>query len=124
MPSLEFVYHDGVEKEIAVLERRFRTIRQAFSIFERLCEKQFHPISPQQVIAPAKLHRVSQNDIWTLWKTELVVPNSGLRPNQWPRVWFAVKGGVVVFLCIGSHVDNYDDNEMNRLASSRVGDMF
>lgn len=124
MSRLEFIYHDGVEKEIAALERRFRTIRDGLSSFERLCEKQFHPIHPQQVIAPGKLHRVSQNDIWALWKAELVVPNSGLKPNQWPRVWFAVKGAVLVFLCIGSHADNYDNNEMDRLASSRVGDMF
>lgn len=124
MSRLEFIYHDGVEKEIAALERRFRTIREGLSIFERLCEKQFHPINPQQVISPGKLHRVSQNDIWTLWKAELVMPNSGLRPNQWPRVWFAVKGGILVFLSIGSHVDNYDNNEMDILASSRVGDMF
>ena len=124
MSDLEFVYHDGIEKEIAALERRFRTIRQGLSIFERLCEKQFHPISPQQAIGPGKLHRVSQNDIWTLWKGELVVPNSGLRPNQWPRIWFAVKGAVIVFLCIGSHTDNYNNNEMDRLAASRVGDMF
>ncbi len=124
MARLEFIYHDGIEKEIAALERRFRTIRESFSIFERLCEKQFHPITPQQVIGPAKLHRISQNDIWTLWKVELVVPNSGLRPNQWPRVWFAVKGAVLVFLCIGSHVDNYNDNDMYTLALSRVGDMF
>jgi len=124
MSCLEFVYHDGIEKEIAALERRFHTVREGLSIFERLCEKQFHPINPQQVIAPAKLHRVSQNDIWTLWKAELIVPNSGLRPNQWPRIWFAVKGGVLVFLCVGSHVDNYDNNEMDRIASSRVGDMF
>lgn len=124
MPGLEFIYHDGVEKEIAALERRFRTIRDGLIIFERLCEKQFHPLSPQQVIAPGKLHRVSQNDIWTLWKAELVVPKSGLKPNQWPRVWFAVKGVVLVFLCIGSHADNYDNNEMDRLASLRVGDMF
>lgn len=124
MSGLEFVYHNGVEKEIAALERRFRTIRAGLSSFERLCEKQFNPISPQQVIAPGKLHRVSQNDIWALWKAELVVPNSGLKPNQWPRVWFAVKGNILVFLCIGSHVDNYDNNEMDIIASSRVGDMF
>ena len=89
---IQFFYHDGIQKEIAVLERRFRTIRDGFSAFERLSEKQFDPLSPQQVIAPAKLHRITQNDVWTLWKVELVLPNSGLRPNQWPRMWFGVKG--------------------------------
>lgn len=79
---IQFLYHDGIQKEIAALEGRFRTIRNGLSAFERLCEVQFNPTNPRQVIAPAKIHRITQNDIWTLWKTELVVPNSGLHPNQ------------------------------------------
>jgi hypothetical protein len=124
MNDLEFLPHDGFESEIAALERRFRTIREGLARFQLLCQKQFHPTQPQQVIAPAKLHRVSQNTTWTLWKVELVIPHSGLRPNQWPRLWFAVKGNLIVFLCVGSHVDNYDDNEMNRIALRRLGDVF
>ncbi len=121
---IEFLYHDGVQKEIAALERRFRMIRGGLLIFERLCEVQFHPTSPRQVIAPAKLHRITQNDIWALWKIELVIPNSGLRPNQCPRMWFVVKGAIIAFLCISSHIDDYHDEDMNRLALSRVSDFF
>jgi len=121
---IQFFYHDGIQKEIAVLERRFRTIRDGFSAFERLSEKQFDPLSPQQVIAPAKLHRITQNDVWTLWKVELVLPNSGLRPNQWPRMWFGVKGANIAFLCLASHVDNYKDLDMDQLALSRLLDIF
>ena len=121
---IEFIYHDVIQKEITALERRFRNIKDGFAKFERLCEVQFNPTNPKQVIAPAKLHRLSSNDIWTLWKVELVVPNSGLRPNQFPRMWFAVKGAVIAFLCIASHVDNYDDEEMTKLASVRVTDIF
>ena len=121
---ISFVYHDGIQKEIAVLGRRFRTLREGISAFERLCAVQFDPTNPRQVIAPAKLHRVTHNDIWTLWKVELVVPRSGLRPNQWPRMWFAVKGAVIACLCLSAHSDNYDDEEMNRLALSRVSDIF
>lgn len=121
---IQFLYHDSIKKEIATLERRFRTLRSGLSSFERLCEVQFNPTNPRQVIAPAKLHRVSQNDVWTLWKTELVVPNSGLRPNQWPRMWFVVKGAIIALLCLSSHIDNYDDEIMKRLALSRVSDLF
>jgi hypothetical protein len=121
---IQFLYHDGIQKEIAALERRFRTIRLGLSAFEKLCEVQFNPTIPRQVIAPAKIHRIVQNDIWTLWKVELVIPKSGLRPNQWPRMWFVVKGEIVVFLCVSSHIDNYDDEKMNQLALSRVSDFF
>lgn len=122
---IEFIYHDAIRKEIAALKRRFRNLEsEGFKRFERLCQTQFHTTKPQQVIGPGKLHRVTQNDVWTLWKIEMVVPNSGLRPNQYPRVWFGVKGSVIVFLCIGSHVDNYDNNEMDRLALNRLTDIF
>lgn len=121
---IEFLYHDGIKKEIVALERRFHTIRQAFSLFERLCEVQFNPLNPKQVISPAKIHRINQNDIWTLWKVELVVPNSGLRPNQYPRMWFVVKGSVIIFLCISTHIDNYKDNEITKLAFSRITDFI
>lgn len=121
---IKFLYHNNIQKEITSLGRRFRTLRDGLSTFERLCEVQFHPISPQQVITPAKIHRIVQNNLWTLWKTELVIPHSGLRPNQWPRLWFVVKGEIIVFLCISSHVDNYDDEKINNLALSRVSDFF
>lgn len=121
---IQFFYHDSMQKEISVLEKRFKTLRSGLSAFERLCEIQFNPINPQQIIAPAKLHRISQNEIWVLWKAELVIPNSGLRPNQWPRMWFVVKGASIIFLCISSHIDNYNDNDMNRLAATRLSDFF
>lgn len=122
---IQFLYHDGFQKEIAALEkRRFSTLRDGLSAFERLGEVQFNPTNPRQVIAPSKLHRVTQNDLWTLWKIELVIPKSGLRPSQWPRMWFVVKGAIIVFLCIASHSDNYNDEDMNRLALSRVSDFF
>lgn len=121
---IEFLYHDGIKKEIVAFERRFPRIIDGFSIFERLCERQFSPVEPMRVIAPAKLHRITQNDMWTMWKVELVVPKSNIRPNQYPRVWFAVKGAIIVFLCMSSHMDNYNDCEMDKLAFSRVTDIF
>jgi hypothetical protein len=121
---IEFLYHDGLQKEIAALERRFRQLRDGFQRFELLCQVQFNPTNPKQVIAPAKLHRITQNDLWTMWKIELVVPNAGLRPNQYPRVWFAVRGAVIAFLCMGTHMDNYNDMEMDKLALDRITDLF
>jgi len=122
---ITFLYHDAIERQIAALERRFSEIRsEGFKRFELLCQKQFHPIRPQAVIGPGKIHRITQNDIWTLWKVEMVVPGAGLRPNQYPRVWFGVKGSTIAFLCIATHIDNYNDEEMNHLALERISDVF
>ena len=121
---IEFLYHDGIQKEIAALVRRFSHLEDGFRAFELICQVQFNPTDPKQVIGPAKLHRITQNDLWTMWKIELVVPKSNLRPNQYPRVWFAAKGAVLAFLCIGSHIDNYNDAEMDALALTRLTDIF
>jgi hypothetical protein len=76
------------------------------------------------VIAPAKLHRISQNAVWTIWKVELVIPKSNLRPNQFPRMWFAVKGAEIALLAIATHIDNYYDKDTDDLALSRINDIF
>jgi len=119
---LEFIYHPRFEKEIAKLKKRFIYIQDGIKSFQNICEKQFHPINPSQVISPGKIHRVTQNDLWTIWKVELFFKQ--VKPNQAPRIWFAVKGSIIVFLCACSHVDNYDDNEVNRIATDRVTDIF
>jgi len=119
---IDFISHSKFEKEIAALERRFNNVREGLKSFERLCEVQFHPENPQRIIAPAKLHRIRQNDIWTLWKIELAV--KGLRPNQFPRMWFCVQGAKIGLLCIGTHIDNYNDNDMDNEALGRLTDIF
>jgi hypothetical protein len=122
---LNFYYHSLFEKETAKLKKgRFINIDKGIEDFKRLCEIQFHPVSPMQIISPGKIHRCSQNAIWSLWKVELVIPKSGLRPNQFPRLWFAVKGAEIALLVIVSHIDNYSDNEMDKLAVSRISDIF
>ncbi|MBI4359808.1 MAG: hypothetical protein HY564_01800 [Candidatus Jacksonbacteria bacterium] len=122
---MTYLFHDGFEKEIIALEkRRLLHIRDSLKHFQNLCEFHFHPISPQPRIAPGKLHRVTQNDSWTMWKTELPVINSNLRPNQYPRMWFAQSGEIIVFLCISSHIENYNDKDKDRLALGRVTDFF
>ena len=120
--AIDFIYHSSFENETAKLKRRFSFLDKALESFKMLCEFQFHPLNPQQRIAPAKLHRVTQNELWSIWKIELSVPN--VRSNQSPRVWFAVKGSVIVFLCIATHTDNYSDNQMNKFAIERVTDIF
>ena len=122
---IEFRYHTTFEKEIVVLEkRRLRYIRESLYGFQKLCEFHFHPTNPESRIDPGKLHRVMQNDTWTMWKIELAVIKSGLRPNQYPRIWFVVSGAAITFLCIADHIKNYKDSAMDQSALSRVSDVF
>lgn len=111
-------------KEVGKAAKKVVNIQESYRAFEKLCDRHFHPENPQQFIAPAKLHRITQNPTWTMWKTELVLIKSGLRPNQFPRVWFAIQGAKLVFLCMNTHIDNYNDGEMDRLALERITDYF
>jgi hypothetical protein len=119
---INFSSHISFETEITKLKRQFNKIDEGLESFKKLCGVQFDPISPKQIIAPAKLHRITQNDIWTLWKIELAVKS--VRSNQSPRVWFAIKGTTIVFLCAHSHVNNYSDSEINFIATTRATDFF
>lgn len=119
---LNFVFHSDFEKEAASLKRRFPYFENGIESFKRICEVHFDPINPKQVIAPAKLHRIKCLENFTIWKVELAVKN--LRPNQCPRVWFAVRGATIVFLRVASHIDNHDDNSMNRLAEKTADSIF
>lgn len=118
---LNFLSHPSFDKEAAKINGRFPFF-DGFHSFKKICEVHFDPINPKQIIAPGKLHRIKCCDNYNMWKVEMAV--KGLKSNQFPRVWFAVRGSVVVFLCLATHIDNYDDNEMNRIADSLVSQFF
>lgn len=119
---IDFFSHSSFDTEIADLKRRFHHIDEGIESFKKLCDTQFHPVNPRQIISPGKLHRVTQNDIWALWKIELAV--KGVRSNQSPRVWFAIKGTTIVFLSAQTHIDNYSDNKVNAIAAERATEYF
>lgn len=122
MKMLNFIFHPHFEKEAASLKRRFHYFDDGIESFKLICKKQFDPLYPQQIIAPAKLHRIKCFENCTIWKVELAVKN--LRPNQFPRVWFAVRGATLAFLCAATHMDNHSDNAMKKEAESLIGSLF
>ena len=117
-----FIFHSHFEKQAVSLKRRFPHFEAGLESFKMICEIHFDLINPKQVIAPAKPHRVMCFGSVTIWKIELAVKN--VRSNQCPRVWFAIQGATVAFLCVATHIDNYDDNFMNREAETLVGSIF
>lgn len=119
---LEFLTHPYFDKEATAIQRRFPAFNQGLEAFKKICEVHFDPIFPKQVIAPGKLHRIKGLDNYNIWKIELAV--KGLRPNQFPRVWFGIRGTVIVLLCVKSHIDNYDNNKADALAENLITDIF
>jgi len=119
---LEYLEHPKFFKQAADFKRRFPGFDEGFKATKNIFEVHFHPTNPMQRIAPGKLHCVSKNSSFVMWKLEMAV--AGLKSKQWPRVWFAVSGSKVVFLCMGTHIDNYDDGYLTREAQSLATDYF
>ena len=113
--------HNTFTREFKKFSKKFVTAKRDFEAVKKLLGTQFDPLNPKEIISPGKIHRVQQNAIWDLWKIEALV--EGLKPSQWPRIWFVVSGDSITFLCIGTHIGNYDNNEMDRIAISRIGDL-
>ncbi len=119
---LNFFSHANFENETANIVERFPLFSDALKSFKLIAEVQFSAESPRLMIAPGKIHRVTVKGLATLWKVELAV--KGLKANQSPRIWFAVQGNTLVFLCAKTHIDNYDNNEVDREAEEYISDFF
>jgi hypothetical protein len=116
--------HDGFVKELKKICGKYPQVDDGVAKVKKLLAVQFDPLQPKEVIAPGKIHRVHGNNIWELWKVEVLLPKSGLKPSQWPRMWFCVSGETITLLAIATHIDNYDNNEMDRKAISCLSDIL
>jgi hypothetical protein len=125
---MQFHEHDSYKTEFKAICKKQKqlisAINDGIAKVSKLLAIQFDPTNPQPVIPPGKLHRVSGYETWELWKVEVVLTGTTLRPNQWPRMWFAVSGDKMVFLCIVAHMQNYDNNTVDGTATDRASDFF
>jgi hypothetical protein len=117
--TISFSEHQAFAREIKAIQKKLKTGVGLESV-KKLLAAHFDTEDPKQAIAPGKLHHIKTSDIWSLWKVEVFA--TGLKPNQWPRVWFLRSGSAITFLVCASHTQNYDDNEMERLALDRLSD--
>jgi hypothetical protein len=115
--------HDGFEKDFKRLSKKWSTLGKGIEAAKKLLATQFDATNPIEVIAPGKIHRITNNQFFAIWKVEIAVPDSGLRPNQWPRMWFAISGDTITQLLLVSHIDNYSDNECDQIAMSRYSEL-
>ncbi len=53
-----------------------------------------------------------------LWKVYMAI--GGVRKNQSPRICFAKKDDQIVFLCFGTHIQNYKTNKLVKLGKQRI----
>lgn len=111
--------HDSFDSEFKKLLKKHKQLADGLKKTQKLLEAQFDPLNPTSVIGPGKLHRVTANQTWEIWKVEVALIGSGLKPSQWPRMWFAISGDTFTLLTIVAHQQNYNNNAQDRLALTR-----
>ena len=119
---MQWLEHKAFTKEVKALKKKYPRANDAVKYAKRLIEGWIDcPSNPP--IDPGKLHRVTQSNEYEVWKLEMAVPNSGLRQNQWPRVWFAIEKETLALLLLAVHQDSYDNNAMDKEAIQRYEEL-
>lgn len=54
----------------------------------------------------------------------LVIGNTGLSKEKFPKCYFLMIDHKIGFLCLGSHVENYKDEKLRKNAIERASELF
>ena len=122
---IEFLYHTKFDSEMKSLLKKYKNQTDVgFESLKNLLSKQFDVTNPEIVIGNSKIHRIldMQPGVATIWKVEMSI--KGLRPSQWPRVWFLLSVDKIYFLHVATHQDNYDNTYSTREAGNRANDFI
>lgn len=53
-----------------------------------------------------------------------IIPNSGLSRTQHPKSYFYKNKDIICFLCLNSHINNYKDSKLRKLAQQRLEEIL
>lgn len=121
---MNYIEHNNFPREVKAICKKHPQLVKGLDAVKRLLDSQFDPVNPVEVIGPSKINRIIQTPVWTIWKVEVAIPNSGLRPSQWPRLWIVVSGDTAALLTIAMHSHNYDNATFENIAKNRATDIF
>ena len=110
--------NDTFEKDLKVFCKKQKTFAADLKYSEKLIIEKF--INNEDFTTSGKIHRITtfnSESSAEVWKIEAMC--QGLRPSQWPRIWFLIYNGSIVFLRLNFHANNYDDNAME-LSSVKI----
>jgi hypothetical protein len=113
---MQFLVHDSFINELKRIAKKHPDIAELKAVKRLLCA--YFENGNTDAIAPGKIHKVTVADSFVIWKIEVHV--TGIRPNLWPRLWFAVKDNIIAFLAIATHADNYSNNDLDAIATERA----
>jgi len=120
--GVSFSEHPSFSREIKKFNKKYDNGGLGYKQLRRLLELHFHPTDSQLKLTPQVLRRIDRIGA-NIEAYKVTMSVKGLRQNQSPRVCFRFVGNLIVFLCFGTHIDNYRDSELKELVKKRIKDL-
>jgi hypothetical protein len=98
------------------------SFQEAINNLEKLLIVHFYRNSP--MFTPKHLGRAQGFRGFTIYWVHLVIPNINLSRTQFPKSYFYKTDGHISFLCLDSHISNYNDARLRKIAEKRLQDMI
>jgi len=95
---------------------------KALNELKKLLKKQFNNNSPD-VIGPKSIWRPPYTGDIDMWKVICAI--KGLKKKQSPKIYFFQHHkNIITFLCFGTHIQNYKDGELRKIAITRAKEIM
>lgn len=98
------------------------TANQTVDYIQNLMVKHFEQKSP--MFTGKHLGKAEGFDGFLVYWVHLVIPNSGLSRTQVPKAYFYKGQENLSFLCLDSHLQNYKDAQLRKVAKTRLEEIL
>ena len=98
------------------------TATQTVDYIQNLLLKHFDQNS--QMFTSKHLGKAEGFDGFLVYWIHLVIPNSGLSRTQVPKAYFYKGHDSLSFLCLDSHLQNYKDAQLRKVARARLEEIL
>lgn len=120
--GISFLEHRSFSKEIEKFNKKYDGGGIGYKSLRKLLEQQLNPVNRQIILSSSVLRRVDNLGA-NLEVYKITMRVKGLSSGQSPRVCFRYVGNLIIFLCFGTHVDNYKDSELRETIKKRIKEM-
>lgn len=120
---ITFLEHPTFTRDIVKFHKKHDD-GSALRHLKNLLSIQFHPLTTKRqiILTPKVLRRVDRIGA-NIEVYKVIMRVKGLSSGQSPRVCFRCVGNLIIFLCFGTHIDNYKDSELKEEIKLRIQEL-